>query len=146
MVADAGERNKIAMYYAVWVIVCAAVAGLVTALIHTWFFSYNPTRSGLLQTLFSDAVVAFAIAAGQGAVALLVGRTLARFDRVLRATVLLGLLVGVFDLTLYFVQMAIPRTEMGWPGDVTVLVLATIIITVLGSVRASPGPATTSGT
>jgi hypothetical protein len=137
MVADASERMRIAIYYAAWVIVCAAVAGLTIALIHTWFFSYIPNRSGLLETLFGDAVTALAIAAGQGAVALVGGRTLAHFGRVLRGTVLLGLLVGLFDFALYFVQMAAPRTELGWPIDITILVLATIAITFFGSAPAS---------
>jgi hypothetical protein len=131
------ERMRIAIYYAAWVIVCAAVAGLAIAVIHTRFFSYIPNRSGLLQTLFGDVVTALAIAAGEGAVALVTGRTLARFGRVLRGTVLLGLLVGLFDFALYFVQMAAPRTELGWPLDIAILVLVTIAITLFGSVPVS---------
>jgi hypothetical protein len=131
------ERTRIAIYYAAWVIVCAAVAGLAIAVIHTRFFSYIPNRSRLLQTLFGDVVTALAIAAGEGAVALVTGRTLARFGRVLRGTVLLGLLVGLFDFALYFLQMAAPRTELGWPLDIAILVLATIAITLFGSAPVS---------
>ena len=137
MTGDAGERMRIAIYYAAWVILCAAVAGLTIALIHTWYFSYIPNRSGLFQTLFGDAVTALALAAGEGAVALVTGRTLARFGRTLRGTVLLGLLVGLFDFALYFLQMAFPRTELKWPLDIAILVLATVVITCFGSVPAS---------
>lgn len=137
MVSDYGERMRITTYYALWVIVCAACAGLAIALIHTWFFSYIPSRSGLLDTLFSDAVAALAIAAGQGAVALVTGSVLARTGRVLGATVLLGLLVGAFDFVMCFLQMAVPRTELGWLPDIGILVAVTAAITVFGSARAS---------
>jgi hypothetical protein len=139
MVAESSERMKIAIYYAAWVIVCAAAAGFVIALIHTSFFSYVPNRSGLLATLFGDAVIALAIAAGQGAVALVTGSSLARFGRELRGTVLLGLLVGLFDCCLYFLQMAVPQTELGWPLDIAILVLVTIAITFYGSAPAAAG-------
>jgi hypothetical protein len=140
MVGDSSERMTIAIYYAAWVIVCAAAAGFVIALIHTEFFSYIPNRSGLYATLFRDVVIALALAAGQGAVALVTGSSCARFGRALRGTVLLGLLVGLFDFGLYFLQMAVPQTELGWPLDVAILVLATIAITFYGSAPAAAGP------
>jgi len=128
---------KIVVYYAVWTVLCAAAAGLATTLIHTWFFSYIPNRTGLMHTLFSDAVTALAIAAGQGAVALVTGSVLAQLGRPLQRTVLLGLLVGLFDFVLYFVQMAAPVTELGWLPDVAVLVLATTVITLSGGASAN---------
>jgi len=129
---DAGDRMKIVVYYAVWTVLCAAAAGLAITLIHTWFFSYIPNRAGLMHTLFSDAATALALAAGQGAVALVTGSVLARLGRPLQRTLLLGLLVGLFDFVLYFVQMAAPATELGWRLDVAVLVLATTVITLSG--------------
>jgi len=129
---DAGDRMKIVVYYAVWTVLCAAAAGLAITLIHTWFFSYIPNRAGPMHTLFSDAVTALAIAAGQGAVALVTGSVLAQLGRPLQRTLLLGLLVGLFDFVLYFVQMAAPATELGWRLDVAVLVLATTVITLSG--------------
>jgi hypothetical protein len=57
----------------------------------------------------------------------------------LHATVLLGLLVGLFDFLMNFLQMAVPRTELGWVPDLVILAGATIAITVLGS-RAATAP------
>jgi hypothetical protein len=132
MTIEAGNRMKVVIYYAAWAIVCAAAAGMAIALIHTWKFSYNPNRSGLLHTLFGDSVTAVALAAGQGGVALFTGSALAHYGRTLRGTVLLGLLVGLFDFAMYFVQMAVPQTELGWLPDILVLVAATVCITLYG--------------
>jgi len=65
------------------------------------------------------------------------GSVLAQLGRPLQRTVLLGLLVGVFDFVLYFVQMAAPVTELGWLPDVAVLVLATTVITLSGGASAN---------
>jgi len=140
MTTDATGRMKIVIYYAIWATICAAVAGLVIAGLHTWFFSYFPSRSGLLFTLLSDAVTALAIAAGQGAVALVTGSVLAQFGKGLQRTVLLGLLIGAFDFAMYLVQMAVPATELGWRPDIVILALASATITLLG-VRSSGGSA-----
>ena len=78
-------------------------------------------------------MTAVAIAAGQGAVALLTGGVLARLGRTLRFTVLLGLLIGVFDFVMSFLQMAVPATELGWTPDLLILVVVTAAITVAGS-------------
>ena len=137
MATDTGDRLKVVIYYAIWATLCAAAAGLVIAGLHTWLFSYIPTRSRLIFTLVGDAVTALAIAAGQGAVALVTGSVLAQFGRALQRTVLLGLLVGVFDFAMYFLQMAVPATELGWKPDIVILALASATITLLGVIRAS---------
>ena len=137
MATDTGDRMKVVIYYAIWATLCAAAAGLVIAGLHTWLFSYTATRSGLIFTLVGDAVTALAIAAGQGAVALVTGSVLAQFGRALQRTVLLGLLVGVFDFAMYFLQMAVPATELGWKPDIVILALASATITLLGVIRAS---------
>src|SRR5262245_58705669 len=111
------NRTRIVIYYAIWATICAAAAGVVIAFIHTWFFSYHPGRSAFMETLFGGIVTAVAIAAGQGAVALLTGGVLSRMGRTLHLTLLLGLLIGVFDFVMDFVQMAVPATELGWPAD-----------------------------
>src|SRR5260370_7294344 len=67
---EASDRTRIAIYYAIWATMCAAVAGLAVALIHTWFFSYHPGRSAVIETLFSGSVAAVGLAAPQGAVPL----------------------------------------------------------------------------
>src|SRR5438093_13637613 len=132
---ETGDRTRIAIYYAIWATICAAVAGLVVALIHTWFFSYNPGRSAVIETLFSGVVAAVGIAAAQGAVVLVTGGLLARLGRTLQYTLLLGLLIGVFDFVMYFLQMTVPRTELGWIPDLVIIVAVTVAITAAGSRR-----------
>jgi hypothetical protein len=131
--SDTGDRMRVVVYYAIWATLCAAVAGVVVALIHTWFFSYNPGRSAVMETLFGGIVTALALAAGQGAVALVTGSLLAQFGRGLNFTLLLGLLIGVFDFVMYFLQMAVPATELGWVPDIAILVVVTIAITLIGA-------------
>ena len=133
-----GDRMRIVIGYAIWATLCAAVAGVVLSLVHTWFFSYHPSRPGLWSTLFEDLVTTLGIAAGQGAVALVSGSLLARLGRPLRGTVLLGLLVGLFDFVMNFLQMAVPQTELGWVPDLVILAGATVAITAFG---ARPQPA-----
>ena len=140
MSTDTGDRMKIVIGYAVWATLCAVAAGVAISLIHTWFFSYHATRPGLWRTLIEDTAVSVAIAAGQGAVALVTGSVLTQLGRGLRATVLLGLLVGLFDFAMNFLQMAVPRTELGWRPDLVILAGATIVITVLGSRSATAPP------
>lgn len=131
--SDTGDRMRVVVYYAIWATLCAAVAGVVVTLIHTWFFSYNPGRSAVIETLFDGIVTSLAIAAGQGAVALVTGSLLAQFGRPLNLTVLLGLLLGLFDFVMYFLQMAVPATELGWVPDIAILVVATVVITLIGA-------------
>jgi hypothetical protein len=140
-------RTRIVIYYAIWATICAAVAGIGIAVIHTAFFSYHPTRPAFMETLFSGIVTAVAIAAAQGAVALLTGGVLARFGRTLQFTVLLGLLIGAFDFVMYFVQMAVPATELGWIPDLIILIVATALTTAAGSRNPAPvGARTGAGT
>src|SRR5437899_12945095 len=114
------SRTRIVIFYAVWATICAAVAGVVIALIHTWFFSYNPGRSAFMETLFGGIVTALAIAAGQGAVALVTGRLLSRLGRTLQFTLLLGLLIGLCDLVMYFLRIAVPATGRRWIPERTI--------------------------
>jgi len=132
---ESSDRSRVVIYYAIWATICAAVAGLAIALIHTWFFSYHPGRSAVIETLFSGSVAAVGIAAAQGAVALVTGGLLTQLGRMLQYTVLLGLLIGLFDLVMYFLQMAIPATEFGWIPDVIIIVVVTAAITIAGSRR-----------
>jgi hypothetical protein len=129
------SRTRIIIYYAIWTTICAVVAGFVIALIHTWFFSYHPGRSAVIETLFSGTVAAVAIAAAQGAVALVTGSLLAQLGRTLQYTLLLGLLIGVFDFVMYFLQMAVPATELGWIPDLIIIVAVTAAVTAAGSRR-----------
>jgi len=137
---DSGDRMKIVIGYAVWATLCAAVAGVAISLLHTLFFSSHPRAAEFWRTLFEDVATTLGIAAGQGAVALVTGSVLTRLGRGLHATVLLGLLVGLFDFVMNFLQMAVPRTELGWVPDLVILAAATIAITVLGSRSAAAPP------
>jgi len=137
MQPETGSHMKIVIYYAAWVIVCASVAGLLILLIHTLRFSYIPTRTRLLAVLFGDVMTVLAVAAGQGAVALATGSVLARYGRQLSRTVLLGLLIGAFDFVMTFLQMAVPRLELGWGADIVILAVVTALITVYGVERRS---------
>jgi hypothetical protein len=140
---ESADRTRVVIYYSIWATICAAVAGLVVALIHTWFFSYHPGRSAVIETLFSGVVAAVAIAAAQGAVALVTGGLLTRLGRALQYTLLLGLLIGLFDFVMYFLQMVVPATELGWVPDVAIIVAVTIAITAAGS-RKAVGMGTTA--
>jgi VanZ family protein len=133
MVSSAGEQTRVVVWYAVWATICAAAAGLLVSFVHTWFFSYVPGRSAFVQTLVSDLIAALSIAAGQGAVALVTGSILAQLGRVLRGTVLLGLILFVFDFLMDFLQMVVPTLEIGWVPDIIILAVAAIAITAWGS-------------
>jgi len=128
-----GEQTRVLVWYAVWATICATVAGVLVSLVHTWFFAYVPSHSARVETLVSDLVLALAIAAGQGAVALVTGRILAQLGRALQATVLLGLILFAFDFVMDFLQMIVPATELGWVPDLIILAVAAIGITAWGS-------------
>ena len=130
---ETGDRMRVVVYYAIWATLCATIAGVVVTLIHTSFFSFNPGRSAVIETLVGGMVTALAIAAGQGAVALVTGGLLSRLGRSLNFTVLLGLAIGAFDFVMYFLQMAVPATELGWGPDIAILVVAAVAITLLGA-------------
>ena len=89
--------------------------------------------AGVDLTLIEGIETSLALAAGQGAVVLVTGGLLAQLGRALQGTVLLGLLLGLFDFVMYFLQMAIPRLELGWVPDIAILVVVTIVITLLGA-------------
>src|SRR3989441_8526569 len=90
MTTDTTDRMKIVIYYAIWATICAAAAGLVIAGLHTWLFSYIPSRSGLIFTMVSDAVTALAIAAGQGGGGRGTGGGVARLGHPPQRTAVLG--------------------------------------------------------
>src|SRR2546426_11443402 len=105
---ESDNRMRVVIYYAVWATICAALAGIAVALVHTWFFSYHVGRSGFLQTLVSDIEAALAIAAGQGAGAGVTGGGLAPPGGGLGEAVLVGPLLGPFGLGLHILPVAVP--------------------------------------
>src|SRR2546429_9591681 len=98
MTADAGDRMKIVIGYALWATVCAAVAGAALSLVHTGFFSYHAGRPGFWSTLLEDFATTLGIAAGQGAAALVRGGTPARVGAARHAPGLRWRLAGVVAL------------------------------------------------
>jgi hypothetical protein len=131
----ADSRIRIVIAYAIWAGICAVVAGVVMAIIHTQFFSYIPSRTAFMSTLLGGIATTSAIAAGQAAVILATGSLLAQRGYTLQGTVLLGLLVGAFDFLMNLVQLIVPALEPGWSWDLVILALATVGITLLGARR-----------
>jgi hypothetical protein len=134
---DTSDRMRVVVYYAIWATLCAAVAGIVMALIHTWFFSFTPSRTAVMESLAGGIAVTAAIAAGQAAVILVTGRILAQRGYTLRLTVLLGLIVGLFDFVMNLLQLLVPALEPGWRWDLVIVAVATVGITLLGAQRAT---------
>jgi hypothetical protein len=133
--SDSSGHMRVVVYYAIWATICAAVAGSAMTILHAAFFSFNPGRSAVVETILSGLATSLAIAAGQGAVALLTGSILAQLGRSLTFTVLLGLALGLFDFVMYLLQTVVPATELGWGPDIAILVGVTIVVTALGSRR-----------
>lgn len=138
----ANERLKVGAYYAIWAAVCASVAGTLVAVVHTVFFSSHPDAAAFLRTLGGDLATALGLAAGQGVVAFVVAALIAALGRGLRYTVLLGLVIALFDLGMYLLQMIVPAAELGWGPDLAVLAAATALVTVAG---VAPAGVTASG-
>ncbi len=132
---ETDDRTRIVIYYAIWACICAVLAGVAMAIIHTLFFSYVPSRVALMQTLLGGIAATSAIAAGQAAVILATGGLLVQRGFTLHGTVLLGLVIGVFDLLMNLVQLIVPALEPGWRWDLIVLAVATVAITALGARR-----------
>ncbi len=135
MTTDTGDRMKVVVYYAIWATLCAGAAGVLMSLIHTWFFSFAPSRTVFMETLAGGIVVTVAIAAGQAAVILAAGGLLVRLGFTLQGTVLLGLLVGAFDFVMNLVQLLVPALEPGWAWDLIIITIATVAITLIGARR-----------
>lgn len=133
----ADGRTRVVIAYAIWAGICAVIAGVVMAFIHTEFFAYVPSRTALMSTFLGGIATTSAIAAGQAAVILATGGILARRGVTLQGTVLLGLLIGAFDFVMNLLQLLVPALEPGWTWDLAILAVATVGITLLGARRAT---------
>lgn len=127
---------RIVTYYAVWTALCALVGGLIVAGAHTAAVAMTTGADQAVDILGGAATVA-AIAVGQGVVAVLTGAALHALGRTLRATVLLGLAIGFFDLVMYLIQWLVPASELGWAPDLAILGGVVVVVTLAGSVTAS---------
>ena len=131
--ADANDQSRIVVWYAVWATVCAAVAGIVVLLFDTYLFSHLVHRAAIIRNVVDEGSGVLAIAAGQGAVALVAAGALTQLGRALQATVLLGLLIGVFDFLFDLLQVFVPAVEVDWLWKLLIGLAAVIVITVAGS-------------
>ena len=131
------SRTRVVIAYAIWATICAVLAGVAMAFIHTQFFAYVPSRTAFMSTLLGGIATTSAIAAGQAAVILATGSILAQRGFALQGTVLLGLLIGVFDFLMNLLQLLVPALEPGWSWDLAIIATATIAITMLGARRAT---------
>ena len=131
--ADANDQSRVVVWFAVWATVCAAVAGIVVLLFDTYIFSHLVHRAAIIRNLVDEGSGVLAISAGQGAVALVTASALMQFGRALQPTVLLGLLIGVFDFVFDLLQVFVPATEVEWKWKLVISLLAVLVITIAGS-------------
>lgn len=131
--ADANDQSRVVVWFAVWATVCAAVAGIVVLLFDTYIFSHLVHRAAIIHNLVDEGSGVLAISAGQGAVALVTASALMQLGRALQPTVLLGLLIGVFDFVFDLLQVFVPATEVEWKWKLVISLLAVLVITVAGS-------------
>lgn len=130
---DANDQSRVAVWYAAWATICAAVAGIVVLLFDTYLFSHLVHRAALIHNLVDEGSGVLAISAGQGALALVTASALMQFGRSLQPTVLLGLLIGTFDLLFDLLQVFVPATEVEWKWKLVIALAAALVITVAGS-------------
>lgn len=131
--ADANDQSRVVVWFAVWATVCAAVAGIVVLLFDTYIFSHLVHRAAIIHNLVDEGSGVLAISAGQGAVALVTASALMQLGRALQPTVLLGLLIGVFDFVFDLLQVFVPATEVEWKWKLVISLLAVVVITIAGS-------------
>ncbi len=133
MANAAGEQTRVVVWYAVWATVCAAAAGAVIALLDSFVLSHLSHRAVILNTFVEEAIGILAIAAGQGAVALVTGSIMAQLGRAVQATVLLGLLIGAFDFLFDLLQILVPATEMEWLWKLLISLGVVVGVTIWGA-------------
>lgn len=101
--------------------VMGTLGGLAPAVVHTLTTATGPL--GLAWVLTTDVAVVAAIGIGQGvaatATALARGQGIRYISR--RRGVVASLGVGLFNALMYFVQMSVPATELGWIPDLLIL-------------------------
>jgi hypothetical protein len=101
--------------------VLGTAGGLLPAVVHTVIAATGPLSIAWL--LSTDVAVVAAIGVGQGiaAAAAALSRGKGEYYISPRRGLLGALGVGAFNGLMYFVQMALPATELGWTLDLLVL-------------------------
>ncbi len=118
---DLREDIKPAAFTGASTTVMGTVGGLLPALVHSVTTTGEPFSFALMLT--TDVAVVAAIAAGQGlaAAATALARGKGEFYISPRRGFVASVAVGAFNGLMYFVQMAVPATELGWIPDLAIL-------------------------
>ena len=123
-VTDLRDDLKPAAFTGASTAVMGTLGGLAPAAVHTVLAATSPLSLAWLAT--TDVAVVAGIALGQGIAA--TATALARGKGVWyispRRGFAASLAVGAFNGLMYFVQMAVPATELGWIPDLAILALA----------------------
>jgi len=97
------------------------IGGLAPAAVHTALTAGGPISAAWLITTGVAVVAAIGIGQGVAAAAMALARgTGTRYISPQRGF-LASLGVGAFNAAMYFVQMAVPATELGWVPDLLIL-------------------------
>ena len=101
--------------------VLGTVGGVLPAMVHSVLSTAGPFSFAAMLT--SDLAVVAAIGAGQGlaAAATALARGKGEYYISPKRGLLGALGVGAFNGLMYFVQMAVPATELGWTLDLLIL-------------------------
>ncbi len=101
--------------------VMGTAGGLLPAAVHTVVAATGPLSLAWLLT--TDVAVVAAIGLGQGiaATATALARGKGEFYISPKRGFLASLAVGAFNALMYFTQMAVPATELGWALDLLIL-------------------------
>lgn len=101
--------------------VMGTAGGLVPAAVHTIIASGGPLSFAWMLT--TDVAVVAAIGAGQGLAAAATALARGKGEHYIspKRGFIGSLAVGAFNGLMYFVQMAVPVTELGWTLDLLIL-------------------------
>ncbi|MDP3773015.1 MAG: hypothetical protein Q8Q85_01985 [Gemmatimonadales bacterium] len=101
--------------------VLGTVGGLMPAAVHSIIVSGGPLSFAWMLT--TDVVTVVAIGAGQGLTAAATALARGRGEHYIspKRGLVGALVVGAFNGLMYFAQMAVPATELGWTLDLIIL-------------------------
>ena len=119
--ADVKDDLKPAAFTGASTAVLGTAGGLLPAAVHTVLASGGLFSFAWLLT--TDVATVAAIAAGQGlaAAATALARGKGEYYISPKRGFIAALAVGAFNGLMYFVQMAVPATELGWTLDLLIL-------------------------
>jgi len=104
--------------------VLGTVGGLLPALVHTLTAAGDPNTAAWLLTTDVAVVAAIGLSQGIAATATALARGKGRYYVSPKRGFVGALAVGAFNGLVYFLQMAVPATELGWLPDLVILIAA----------------------